>query len=265
MDRRLDINLLPPEFQPQPSVRWHPIYLAAMYSITLVLVIYFVMLSFNRVKKLEAEVATVNDNVKKLQPFAGAYDKAEQSVKSLENLKQLFVYLDAQYVDWPLFFYHLEPNLPKGVWLTSADAEVVTKAPEKKAAPAAASAPAAPAAGGAKAAPATPATPKAAPTAPQPPLRTGDIVLEGRINGYSLTPLSTFLKNLQSDPYFITTYLQDSAIDEAETGVTRTFKIVVRVKDPKQTAEEQAAAAKGKPADAPEQPVSASAEGGHPQ
>jgi Tfp pilus assembly protein PilN len=262
MDRRLDINLLPPEFQPQPSVRWHPIYLAALYSITLFLVVYFVLMSLNHVKKLEAEIATVNESVTSLQPFADAYDKAEQSVKSLENLKQLFVYLDAQYVDWPMFFYHLEPNLPKGVWLTAANAEVVTKAPEKKAAPAPAPAPApaTPAKGG-SAAPATPATPPV----PEPPLRTGDIVLEGRVNGYSLTPLSTFLKNLQADPYFSATYLQDSALEEDEKGVTRSFKIIVRVKDPKQAAEEAAAAAKPKPAAAPQQPVSGSAEGGHAQ
>jgi Tfp pilus assembly protein PilN len=227
-------------------------------------VVYFVLMNINHVKKLEADITAANDSIKSLQPYADAYNKAEQSVKSLENLKQLFVYLDAEYVDWPIFFYHLEPNVPKGVWLTTVNAEVVTKAPEKKTAPPAPAPAPAPAGGGKAApAPATPATP-ATPAVPEPPLRTGDIVLEGRINGYSLAPLSAFLKNLQSDPYFMATYLQDSAIDEAETGVTRTFKIIVRVKDPKQTAEEEAAAAKGKPADA-SQPVSSSTEGGHAQ
>jgi Tfp pilus assembly protein PilN len=277
MDRRLDINLLPPEFQPQPAVRWHPIYLAALYSLALFLMFYIVIGSYQRVKKLEADITKANESVKLLQPFADAYDMSEQSVKSLENLKQLFVYLDGQYVDWPLFFYHLEPNIPSGVWLTSASAEVVTKVPTKKKPAAAATPPAAQpqGAGGEKkapqgGAPATPAAPAAAPkeAVTPPPLRTGDITIEGVVNGYSLAPISAFLKNLQNDPYFVLTYLKDSALDEKEEGVTRSFTIVVRVKDPKQTAEEEAAKSKSKPKDATPASTPQSvpvAEGGHAQ
>ncbi len=235
MDRRLDINLLPPEFQPQPALRWHPIYLALLYSLSLFLVLFVVISNMNRIHKVEAQIETANDSIQRLQPFSDAYDMAQESIKSLESLKQLFVYLDGQYVDWPLFFHHLKPNVPQGVWLKTVKADVVTTAPAPPPAMAPAPAPA-PAEGG-QAAPATPAPP---PSAPAPPMWTGDIVIDGLVNGYSLLPLSALLKNLQDDPYFAEVFLQESSLSEEETGVTRSFRIIVRVKDYKQTEAENA-------------------------
>ncbi len=237
MDRRLDINLLPPEFQPQPSVRWHPIYLALLYALSTLAVVVVGVTCQTRIAKLEANIGTANENIARLQPFSDAYDMAHDSIKSLENLKTLFVYLDGQYVDWPVFFHHLKPNIPQGVWLKTVKADVVTKAPEapKKA-------PAPPPAQGANApaAPAAPATPPPPPSAPAPPLRTGNIVIEGLISGYSLLPLSAFLKNLENDPFFVKSFLQESNLNEDEAGVTRTFRVIVRVKDPKHTEAENA-------------------------
>jgi len=246
MDRRLDINLLPPEFQPQPSVRWHPIYLALLYAISLLAVVVVGVMCQTRIHTLEANIGTANENIQRLQPFSDAYDMAHDSIKSLENLKTLFVYLDGQYVDWPIFFHHLKPNIPQGVWLKTVKADVVTKAleaPKKAPTP-----PPAPAQGGnAPAAPAAPATPPPPPSAPSPPLRTGDIVIEGLINGYSLLPLSAFLKNLQNDPYFVEAFLQESNLSEEEQkGVTRSFRVIVRVKDPKHTEAEKAEKEKSK-------------------
>jgi hypothetical protein len=243
MDRRLDINLLPPEFQPQPALRWHPIYLALLYALSMLAVVVVGVTCQTRITKLEAQIGTTNENIARLQPFSDAYDMAHDSIKSLENLKQLFVYLDGQYVDWPLFFHHLKPNIPQGVWLKTVKAEVVTKAPDVPT-PAPAPAPAPPAKG--EKAPAAPATPPPPPPAPAPPLRTGDIVIEGLINGYSLIPLSEFLKNLQDDPYFVESFLQESNLNEDEVGVTRTFRVIVRVKDPKQTEAENAEKEKSK-------------------
>ena len=245
MDRRLDINLLPPEFQPQPALRWHPIYLTLLYTLSLLAVVVVGVYCQGRINNLEAQIGTANENIARLQPFSDAYDMAHDSIKSLENLKTLFVYLDGQYVDWPVFFHHLKPNIPQGVWLKTVKADVVTKAPEAPTqAPAPAPAPA-PAKGGN--APAAPATPPPPPSAPSPPLRTGDIVIEGLINGYSLLPLSAFLKNLENDPYFVESFLQESNLNEDETaGVTRSFRIIVRVKDPKQTEAENAEKEKNK-------------------
>lgn len=243
MDRRLDINLLPPEFQPQPTVRWHPIYLTLLYALSLLAVIVVGVMCQTRIAKLEANIGTANANIARLQPFSDAYDMARDSIKSLENLKTLFVYLDGQYVDWPVFFHHLKPNIPEGVWLKTVKAEVVTKAPEVPA-PAPAPAPAAPAQG--EDAPAAPAAPPPPPSAPTPPLRTGDIVIEGLINGYSLLPLSAFLKNLKNDPFFVDSFLQESNLNEDEKGVTRTFRVIVRVKDPKHTEAENAEKEKSK-------------------
>jgi hypothetical protein len=117
MERRLDINLLPPEFRPQPAVRWHPIYLAILYSLAVVLLLWVGFSSLNRVKAIEGRISKAEQEINNLKVFADAFDTAEQSVRTFDNLKRLFVYLDQHYVDWPLFFHHLEPNLPGGVWV----------------------------------------------------------------------------------------------------------------------------------------------------
>jgi hypothetical protein len=212
MERRLDINLLPPEFLPQPAIRWHPIYLSLLYALSVFLVLYIGLLSLNRVKSLEVDVREAQGDVSRMEPFAKAYDLAEESVKSLENMKRLFVYLERNYVDWPLFFHHLKPNLPKGIWLVQVESSAVTKAPPTK---------------------------KKAQTEegeeegePGVPMHTGDVNLQGMINGYSLLPLSALIKNLQDDPYFEEPYLLGSELQENEDGVVRWFEVSVRVSVP---------------------------------
>ena len=231
MERRLDINLLPPEFLPQPAIRWHPIYLALLYTLSIFLVLYVGLMCLDRIKGLEAEIEEVQAEVTRLQPFAQAYDQAEESVKSLEDLKRLFVHLEKHYVDWPLLLYHLEPNLPDGIWLTEIKSEVVTKAPVAKKKPApAATQEEGEAAPGAAAEVAGPPTPP--PPASGPPLHTGEITLQGMVNGYSLLPISTLIKNLQDDPYFTGPYLLGSELEEEDDGVVRWFEISVRVAVP---------------------------------
>lgn len=225
MERRLDINLLPPEFLPQPAIRWHPIYLALLYTLSIFLVLYVGIACLDRIKGLEIEIEEVQAEISRLQPFAQAYDQAEESVKSLENLKRLFVHLEKHYVDWPLFLYHLEPNLPDGIWLTEIKSDVVTEAPAAKKKPA-------PAKTGETEETVEGAPPKPAPPAPGPPLHTGEITLQGMVNGYSLLPISTLIKNLQDDPYFNEPYLLGSELQEEEEGVVRWFEISVRVEVP---------------------------------
>ncbi len=212
MERRLDINLLPPEFLPQPAIRWHPIYLSLLYALSVFLILYVGLISLNQVKNLEVEVKEAQGDVSRLEPFAKAYDLAEESIKSLENMKRLFVYLERHYVDWPLFFHHLKPNLPKGIWLTQVESSTVTKAPVTKRR--------------------SRSEEEGEETEPVVPLHTGDINLQGMINGYSLLPLSTLIKNLQEDPYFNEPYLLGSELQENEDGVVRWFEISVRVSIP---------------------------------
>lgn len=231
MERRLDINLLPPEFLPQPAIRWHPIYLALLYTLSIFLVLYVGLMCLDRIRSLETEIEEVQAEVTRLQPFAKAYDQAEESVKSLEDLKRLFVYLEKHYVDWPLFLYYLEPNLPDGIWLTEIKSDVVTEAPAAKKKPAPpATLEEAGAEPGAEAAPAGPPAP--APPAPAAPLHTGEITLQGMVNGYSLLPISTLIKNLQDDPYFTDPYLLGSELEEEDEGVVRWFEISMRVAVP---------------------------------
>lgn len=254
MERRLDINLLPPEFRPQPAVRWHPIYLAVLYSLAIVLLLYLGFSSMNRVKALEGRISKAEQEIGNLKVFADAYDAAERSVRSLDNLKRLFVYLDQHYVDWPLFFHHLEPNLPKGVWISSVECKAVTTPPPKKKArqPAAEGA-------GKEAQGTTEATEakEGGAKAPEPkakegytaegvPLHTGEIMLEGSMSGYDLMPLSILLKNLQNDPYFVEPYvLSSELIEDEDEGVTRTFQVVVRVTSQEPPAADEKDAAKG--------------------
>jgi len=205
-------------------IRWHPIYLALLYTLSIFLVLYVGLACHNRIKVLEADIEEVQAEITRLQPFAQAYDQAEESVKSLDALKRLFVYLEKHYVDWPLLLYHLEPNLPDGIWLTEIKSSVVTEAPVVKKKPA-------PAKTG-EAGETEGGTPKPAPPAPGPPLHTGDITLQGMVNGYSLLPISTLLKNLQDDPYFTEPYLLGSELEEEDDGVVRWFEIRMRVAVP---------------------------------
>ena len=52
------------------------------------------------------------------------------------------------------------------------------------------------------------------------------------VNGYSLLPISTLIKNLQDDPYFTGPYLLGSELEEEDDGVVRWFEISVRVAVP---------------------------------
>jgi len=221
MERRLDINLLPPEFLPQPAIRWHPIYLALLYTLSIFLVLYIGLACLNHIKRLEIDIEQAQVEIARLKPFADAYDKAEAPVKSMENMKRLFIYLERQYVDWPLFFHHLQPNMPKGIWLVQVESSAVTKSPitKKKA----------------KRTGDDKAAGKASePEVKGPPKHTGDVTLQGMVNGYSLLPLSTLIKNLQDDPYFTDPYLLDSDLQENEEGVVRWFEMSVRVKLPEE-------------------------------
>jgi len=228
MDRRLDINLLPPEFLPQPAIRWHPIYLALLYTLSIFLVLYVGFACLDRINRLEGEIDHAQGEVARLKKFADAYDKAEAPVKSLENMKRLFVYLENSYVDWPLFFHHLQPNMPKGVWLVQVESSAVTKAPTTTK----------------KKARTTEEGAKSEPEVKGPPEHTGDVTLQGMVNGYSLLPLSILIKNLQDDPYFTDPYLLGSNLEESEDGVVRWFELSVRVKVPEP--DEDDADAKGK-------------------
>jgi hypothetical protein len=223
MERRLDINLLPPEFLPQPAIRWHPIYLAILYTLSIFLAIYVGLMCFDRISRLEGQIDDTQTEIARLKPFADAYDQAEESVKSLGDLKRLFVYLEKNYVDWPLFLYHLEPNVPDGIWLTEVRSEVVTETPAapRKPAPAASL---------------EEAAGEGEQPAPEPkvsaPLHTGEIILQGMVNGYSLLPISGFIRNLQHDDYFLDPYLLGSELEEEDDGVVRWFEISLRVKVP---------------------------------
>ncbi len=225
---------------PQPAIRWHPIYIAALYGLSIFLMLYVVMSSIHRVNDLTLKMQDKEAIVERLKPFSEAYTQAEQSTKSLEDLKRLFVYLDQHYVDWPLFFHRLEPNLPKDIWLTAVGSSAVTTAPtakkKEKVAPTLAGESPEEAAEKAKqeesskAKATAAAAKKAGTTAEGVPLHTGEIIIEGMVNGYALTPIHDLIKNLQEDPYFIDPYMVESALEEQEEGVVRTFKLVVRVK-----------------------------------
>ena len=233
MERRLEINLLPPEFRPQPAIRWHPLYLAALYALSLFLALYVVLTSLDRVKNLQDQVQLKESRIKSLQPFVAAYDQAEQSVKTLDHLKRLFVYLDQHYVDWPVFFHHLQPNLPPGVWLTSVQCEAIRTAPRGAKAK-----PKAEAGEGGEQKPAEEKKPPAkGVTSEGVPLHTGKVTIQGVVNGYDLPPLSELLANLQRDPYFIQPYLVDSTLEEEEESVVRSFELAVNVKKPEPDAE----------------------------
>jgi len=240
MERRLDINLLPPEFRPQPAVRWYPIYLAVLYSLAVVLLLWVGFSSLNRVKALEGRITRAEREIDNLKVFADAYDAAERSVRTFDNLKRLFVYLDQHYVDWPLFFKHLEPNLPRGVWIETVECVSVTTTPKKKK-------PRLSAAAEDEEGKEKPAEAKAQGyTSEGVPLHTGEITIEGTINGYDLMPLSILLENLQEDPYFLEPYILSSElIEDEEEGVTRSFELVVRVSMEKGVQEESSAAEKG--------------------
>ena len=234
MERRLDINLLPPEFRPQPAVRWYPIYLAVLYSLAVVLLLWVGFSSLNRVKALEGRITRAEREIDNLKVFADAYDAAERSVRTFDNLKRLFVYLDQ------LFFKHLEPNLPRGVWIETVECVSVTTTPKKKK-------PRLSAAAEDEEGKEKPAEAKAQGyTSAGVPLHTGEITIEGTINGYDLMPLSILLENLQEDPYFLEPYILSSElIEDEEEGVTRTFELVVRVSMEKGVQEESSAAEKG--------------------
>lgn len=221
MKRRIDINLLPPEFRPAPAVRWLPPYLAFVYSIGAFLLLWVIFAHFAHVNSLKTDVKSLEKSVASYKPFEEAYEKSKLAIQDLEKLKKVFNALEATYVDWPLFLRKLEGKVPSGVWLTSISAQTIeseTKEIIEKPKPAPAGAAAQPAAAEAEAAPKKEKTLA---------VHKGKLVIEGNTALADLVLVSKFLENLREDPFFVEPVLQSTRVEEEEEGGRRYYSFSV--------------------------------------
>ncbi len=212
----IEINLLPEELRPAPLVRWLPPYLALLYSLAVFLILWSFFSFHGKIASLRSDIASIQQSLEALKPFDEAYEVAKEGFKELEDMKRIFNVLDAHYVDWPLFLAKLNSLVPPNIWLTSVDTQVLKsevraseeKEKEKKES-------------------------KSKKKERVMLMHEGSIEISGSTRVPDMSPISGFIENLRSDPFFIAPRLSSAAF----TSLNRArydFVIVTRVKHPEE-------------------------------
>jgi hypothetical protein len=116
---RLEINLLPPELQPGPAVRYSLLINFALISGLLAFLGLDVFLSMSRISMLNRNIRDLTAQVEQRQQVATDYNAIVDIRGEIQHFGQIVGLASARYADMPVVLDRLSRLLPDGVFISS--------------------------------------------------------------------------------------------------------------------------------------------------
>jgi len=116
---RIEVNLLPPEMQPGPMVRYSLLINVALVMLTLAFILINLFLGWIRLDLAREDVAQLQEQVSANAYIENDYNRLADMGNMLSNYGRLVAYASLDYVDMPVVLNRLSVIIPDGVYLAS--------------------------------------------------------------------------------------------------------------------------------------------------
>jgi hypothetical protein len=114
---RIEVNLLPPEMQPGPMVRYSLLINVALVLLTLAFILINLFLGWIRLDLAREDVEQLQAQVKANAYIENDYNRLAEMGNKLSNYGRLVAYASLDYVDMPVVLNRLSAIIPDGVYL----------------------------------------------------------------------------------------------------------------------------------------------------
>lgn len=117
--RRLDVNLLPPELQPGPVVRYAVVINTILIGVTLAFLVVDSFLGLTIMASLRRDIQTTEDQIRSKSGVVADYNELIKIEDHIKSIGRLIALASADYVDLPVILDHITRLIPDGVYLES--------------------------------------------------------------------------------------------------------------------------------------------------
>jgi Tfp pilus assembly protein PilN len=117
--RNIEVNLLPPELQPPPTVRTAVILNAALVLGVLTYMTVFTFKAFNDIKVQQEQIEEAKTQIKNQQPIVDMYAALQDVHEQVNEYGRLVSLASVDYVDVPVLLDRIAKIIPAGVYLSS--------------------------------------------------------------------------------------------------------------------------------------------------
>jgi hypothetical protein len=114
---RINVNLLPPELQPGPAVRYALLINTALISITLLVLILGLTTSLSRIGNMTRDIVEIKQVLAEGEPIKKQHESLSKLRDSIDNYGRLVALCSADYVAMPVLLDRLSRLVPEGVFL----------------------------------------------------------------------------------------------------------------------------------------------------
>jgi len=114
---RLEINLLPPELQPGPAVRYSLLINVVIISVTVAFIAVDSFIGLTRMANLGRDNHALEDDIARLQPVVADYMRLRNIDTQISSYGQLISLASGEYVDIPVVLERLAQIIPEGVFV----------------------------------------------------------------------------------------------------------------------------------------------------
>lgn len=121
--RRLDINLLPPEMQPGPVVRYAVIINTILIGLTVAFLVVDSFLGVTTMASLKRDIDTKQDQIRSKAGIVSDYNELTKIQDHVDSIGRLINLASADYIDIPVIMDRISKLLPAGVYLDSVTTE----------------------------------------------------------------------------------------------------------------------------------------------
>lgn len=121
--RRLDINLLPPEMQPGPVVRYAVVINTILIGLTVAFLIVDSFLGVTKMASLKRDLDTKQEQIRSKASIVSDYNELTKIQDHVDSIGRLINLASADYIDIPVIMDRITRLLPDGVYLDSVTTE----------------------------------------------------------------------------------------------------------------------------------------------
>jgi len=117
--RNIEVNLLPPELQPPPTVRTAVVLNAAIVLGVLAYMLLGTFSVFNQIKNVQQQIDDNQRLITNKQPVVAMYTDLTNAKESVDKYGRLVSLASVDYIDVPVLLDRLSKIIPAGVYLNS--------------------------------------------------------------------------------------------------------------------------------------------------